>query len=96
MKIEEGISIETYLAGVGRNIASMVDNEHQNCIATLPLRILYITSESASHGPIFPSFYYLNFMKFTFLGFHVLVGTHEDLSIDALTTNVGLTLTKLR
>ena len=32
-------------------------------------------------------------MKFTFLGFHVVV--LEDLSIDVLITNVGLVLTKL-
>ena len=52
-----------------------------------------------SHGWIFPSFYYLNFIKFTFLDFHVVAATSEeteDLSIDVSTTNVGLILTKLR
>ena len=39
-----GISIESYSAGAGRDIASMVDNEHLKSTATLPL---YITSESA-------------------------------------------------
>ena len=29
------------------------------------------------------------------MGFHGVVGTHEDLSIDVSITNVGLTLTKL-
>ena len=34
--------------------------------------------------------------KFKFLGFHVVVGTREDLSIDVSITNVVLILTKLR
>ena len=41
---DEGISIETYLEGAGREVASMVDNGQLKCTATLPL---YITSESA-------------------------------------------------
>ena len=40
---EGGISIETYSAGAGIDVASMVD-KHLKCTATLPL---YITSESA-------------------------------------------------
>ena len=33
-----GISIETYSAGTGStDVASMVDNEHLKCTATLPL-----------------------------------------------------------
>ena len=39
---EEFISIETYSAGAGRNVASMVDIEQLKRTATLPL---YITSE---------------------------------------------------
>ena len=31
------ISIETYSAAEGRDVASMVDNEHLKCTATLPL-----------------------------------------------------------
>ena len=38
----------------------------------------------------------LNFKKIKFLGFHIVVGTRKDLSIDVSITNVGLTLTKLR
>ena len=38
-----GINIETYSAGAGRDVASMVDNEKLNCTATVPL---YITSET--------------------------------------------------
>ena len=34
--------------------------------------------------------------KIKFWGFHGVVGTREDLSIDVSITNVGLTLTKLR
>ena len=41
---EGGIGIETYSAGAGRDVASMVDNECLKCTATLPL---CITSESA-------------------------------------------------
>ena len=48
-----------------------------------------------SHRRIFLHFCYLNFMKFTFLGFHAVVATREDLSIDISITNVGLILTKL-
>ena len=33
---------------------------------------------------------------FKFLGFHAIVATREDLSIDISITNVGLILTKLR
>ena len=32
-----GISIETYSAGAGRDVASMVDHEQLKCTATLPL-----------------------------------------------------------
>ena len=39
-----GISIGTYLAGAGRDVTSMVDNETLKSTTTLPL---YITSESA-------------------------------------------------
>ena len=49
-----------------------------------------------SHGWIFLAFTsYLNFMKVTFLGFHVVASTCEDLSIDVSITNVELILTKL-
>ena len=34
----------TYSVGAGRDVASMVNNEHMKCTATLPL---YITLESA-------------------------------------------------
>ena len=36
-----GISIETYLAGTGRDIASMVDNKQLKCTTTLPLIAIY-------------------------------------------------------
>ena len=39
-----GISIETYSAGAGGDVASMEDNGQLKCTATLPL---YITLESA-------------------------------------------------
>ena len=39
-----GISIETNSAGAGTDVASMEDNEHLKCTATL---LLYIKSESA-------------------------------------------------
>ena len=48
-----------------------------------------------SHGRIFMSFCYLNFMKFTFFGFPCC-STREDFSIDASVTKVWLILTKLR
>ena len=67
---EGGISIETYLAGGGRDVASMVNNEHLKCTATLPL---YVNSESAVSRTNFPRFCQLNFIKFTFLGFHIAV-----------------------
>ena len=67
---EGGISIETYSAGAGTDVASMVDNEHMKCTATLPL---YITLESAVSRTNFSALCYLNFMKFTFLGFRVVV-----------------------
>ena len=41
---EGGISIEIYSEGAGRDVASMVVNEHLKCSSTLPP---YITSESA-------------------------------------------------
>ena len=67
-----GIRIETYSAEAGRDVASMVDNEQLKSTAKLPL---YISSEIASHGRIFPRFCYLNFKKrnFKFLGLHVEV-----------------------
>ena len=55
---------------------------------------IYNLGKVPSHKQIFPRFCYLKFMKFTFLGFHVLV--LEDISIDVLILNVGLILTKLR
>ena len=39
-----GTSMETYSAGAGRDVASMVDDEQLKCTATLSL---YINSESA-------------------------------------------------
>ena len=41
-----GLSIETYLAGAGRDVASIVDNEQLKCTASLTIYI-YKTSESA-------------------------------------------------
>ena len=41
---EGGISIRTYSAGAGRDVASIVDNKHLKGTDPLPL---YITSESA-------------------------------------------------
>ena len=86
---EGGTSIETYSAGAGRDVASMVDNEHLKCTATL---LLYITLESAVSRTNFPRFCYLNFLKFTFLGFYVVDITREHLSIDVSITNVGLNI----
>ena len=67
-----GISIDTYSAGAGRDVASMVNNEQLKCTATLPL---YITSESAVSRTKFsalllPQFYE---KKFNYLGFHAVV-----------------------
>ena len=44
---------KTYLAGAGRDVASMMGNEHLKCTATLPL---YITLESAVSWTNFPRF----------------------------------------
>ena len=60
-----GISIETFSAGAGRDVASMVDNEQLKCTATLPL---YITSESTVSRTIFsalllPLFYEIVLVK---------------------------------
>ena len=38
---EGGISIETYSAGAGKDVTSMVENKHLKCTATIPLYILY-------------------------------------------------------
>ena len=65
-----GISIETYSAVGGKDVASMLDNEHLKCTATLPL---YISLESAVSWTNFPCFRFFNFMKFSFLGFHAVV-----------------------
>ena len=66
-----GISIETYLAGAGRDVATMVDNEHLKCTATLPL---YIISESAVSRTNFsafslPQFYEIHIFGFTCCSF---------------------------
>ena len=37
-------NLVSHSAGAGRDVASMVDNEHLKCTATLPL---YITAETA-------------------------------------------------
>ena len=68
-----GISIETYSAGAGRSVASMVDNEQLN--EQRATRPLFITSESAVSRTIFSEFLLLKFYekKFNFLGFHVEV-----------------------
>ena len=71
----------------------MISHEQMKCTATL---LLYITLESAVSWTNSSCFYYLNFMKFTFLGFHVVVLNSEDLSIDVWITNVWLILMKLR
>ena len=47
---DRGISIETYSAGAGRDVASMVDNEQMKCTAMLSL---YITSKSTVSQTIF-------------------------------------------
>ena len=65
---EVAISMEIYSAGAFTDNDSMVNKD--------------ITSESAVSRTIFPHFCYLNFMKFPFLCFHVVVATHENLSID--------------
>ena len=79
------ISIETYSAGADRDVASMVDNEHLKCTATLPLY----------KDEFFRAFAILILWKeiknFEFL----CCSTHGDLSIDVSITNVGLILTKL-
>ena len=49
-----------------------------------------------SHRRNFPRFCYLNFMKFTFLGFHVVVLVKTFPLIDVSITNIELILTKLR
>ena len=40
---EVALSIETYLAGAGRDVASMVDNEPLKCTATLHLYFMKFT-----------------------------------------------------
>ena len=67
-----GISIETYSAGAGRDVASMLDNEHLKCTATLPL---YITSESAVSRTNFSALLLPLFheKKLEFFSFHVVV-----------------------
>ena len=47
------IIIETYSAGAGRDVASMVDNKQLKCTATLPL---YITLERAVSQTNFHTF----------------------------------------
>ena len=54
------------------------------------------TSESAVSRMDFSTLFYHNFRKFTFLGFHVIVNTCENLSIDVSITNVRLILTEPR
>ena len=86
-----GISIETYSAGAGRDVASMVDNEQLKCTATLPLYI--ITSESVVSRTNFSA---LSLIKKNQIFRFLSCSTHEDLFIDSSITNVGLILTKLR
>ena len=70
-----GLSIETYLAGAGRDVASIVDNEQLKCTASLTIYIYIKPRKVPSHGRIFPCFCYLSFYekKFKFLGFNVVV-----------------------
>ena len=79
---------KTYSAGAGRDVASMVDNEHLKFTATLPL---YITSESAVSWTNFSALLLPYFNEITVFGFHVVV-----LWRLVTFTNVGLILTKLR
>ena len=65
--------------------------------ALLRYPYIIITLESAVSRTNFPCFWYLNFMKITFLGFHVVVIVKTfPLMIDVWITNVGLMLTKLK
>ena len=86
------ISIETYSAGAGRDVASIVDNEHLKCTATLPL---YITSESAVSRMDFSALWLPLFYEIHIFGFPCCSAC-GDLSIDISITNVSLILTKLR
>ena len=93
-----GISRETYSAGAGRDVASIVDYEQLKCIATLPLYLwecrltdeffhafaTFILREEI-HVFGFPTFYF---------PIYPWCSTRKDLSIDVSITNVGLILTK--
>ena len=83
---------KTYSAGAGRDVASMADNDHLKCTATLPL---YITSGSAVSRTNFFALLLPRLYEIPIFGFP-WCSTREDLSIDVSLTNVGLILTKLR
>ena len=73
-----GLSIETYLAGAGKDVASIVDNEQLKCTASVTIYIyiyIYKTSDSAVSRKNF-SVLLLHWFyeeKFKFLGFYVVV-----------------------
>ena len=83
-----GTSMETYSAGAGRDVASMVDDEQLKCTATLSI---YINSDE-----FFRAFATLILGKETKIFGFPCCNTSENLSIDVSITNVGLILTKLR
>ena len=70
---EGGISIETYSAGAGRDVASMVDNKQLKCTATLPLYIGLNLGKCRFTDEFFRGFATLILWKIKFLGFHGVV-----------------------
>ena len=87
------ISIETYSAGAGGDVASMVDNEQLKCTATLPL---YITLGSTHSRTFFWAFATLTLWKEIQNFGCPCCNTCQDLSIDVSITDEGQILTKLR
>ena len=70
---EEGISIETYSAGAGTDVASMVDNEHLKCTATYATPI-YNLGKCRLTDEFFRAFATLILWNtHSYLGFHAVV-----------------------
>ena len=67
------MSIETYLAGAGRDVASMVDDKQLKCTGTLGTPI-YNLKKCRLTDEFFRAFATLILLKeIQFLGFHVVV-----------------------
>ena len=86
---------KTYLVGAGIDAASMVDNEHLKCTATL---LLYIYNFGKCRVTVMDEFFraFATLILWNHIfGFPCCIA-RKDFSIDASITNVGLILTKLR